>query len=303
MKKFFVKSLKLALILYLIFWLLDAGFTYIFQKGNYTKIQWLAKVKEQQYDYVIHGNSRAYTTVDIGKVNKSTGKKGINISVDGSSITDQYLMLKLFLSQRNKVKTMYLQVDPFSSNTEQIFDFAIPKFFPYLKNDIVFDHFKRFGYEWYAYRYIPFYRYAKYNTLWGAHEVLNDAFGLLPQDFDQYGDYFYPDVNYKGPDTLRDLTFELNARYKYLFQIINLCRSANIKLILFTAPVADIRIDDKYKANILAFKEKMRNLGVQYYNFGDLYGNDPRYFYNEIHITKAGAEDFTRYLIPVIAAN
>lgn len=300
MKKFFIQLFKLLVICYVLFWLMDVGFTHVFKKGNYTKVQWLAKVKNQNYDFIIHGNSRAFTTIDIPKIEAATGKKGINISVDGSSITDQYIMLKLFLLNNNKFKKMYLQIDPFSSNTEEIFDFAVPKFFPYLKDTVVFDHFKQFGYEWYAYRYIPFYRYAKYNTLWGIHEVINDQFGILPQDFDQYGDFFYPGTDYKGPEKLRDLTFDLKGRYKFLNQIIQLCKDNNIEVILFTAPVADIRIDAKYKQNIIEFTNLMlKEKGVHYYNYGDLYGNDPKYFYNVIHITKAGAENFTEHILPI----
>lgn len=299
MKKFFKHLLVLSLLSLGIFWLLDLGFTYVFKKGYYTKIQWLYNKQAQEYDFAINGSSRAFTTLDLSKIEERTGKKGINISVDGSSIPDQFLMLKIFLHNKNTIKKLYLQIDPFSSNTEEIFDFAIPKFFPYLKEDIVFDHFKQFGYEWSAYRYIPFYRYAKYNTLWGPHEVLIDQFKILPQDFDQYGDFFYPNIDYKGPVKLRHLTFDLNGKYRFLNEIISLCRQQRIELVLFTAPVADIIIDADYHRNTIKFMEMMKSKGVAYYNYGNLYGNDPENFYNEIHLNKRGAENFTDYLLPI----
>jgi hypothetical protein len=300
MKNFFIQVFKLAVICYILFWLLDAGFTYVFKKGNYTKIQWLDKIHDQNFDFAVHGSSRGYTSLDLKKIHEVTGQTGINISVDGSSITDQYLMLKLFIRNNNKVKRLYLQIDPFSSDTEEVFDFAVPKFFPYLKDPMVFDHFKQFGYQWYAYRYIPFYRYAKYNTLWGFHEVLNDWFSILPQDFDEYGDFYYPDVKYDGPKKLRDLTFDLNSKFKFLNQTISYCQKNGIKLILFTAPVADIRIDKAYADNIKAFKEKMSKSGVEYYNYGDLYKNDPKFFYNEIHLNKSGTDDFTLHMLKIM---
>lgn len=299
MRRFFRKLLTLSVIVFALFWLMDVVFTYVFQNGYYTKIQWLYKVKNEQFDYAVNGNSRAFTTIHIPSVEKATGHKGINISVDGSSIPDQYLMLKLFLLNNNKIARLYLQVDPFSSNTEHIFDFAIPKFMPYLKEPIVFDHFKQFGYEWYAYRYIPFYRYAKYNTLWGPHEVLIDQFRILPQDFDKYGDFFYPSVAYKGPKKLRKLEFDLNGKYTFLNKIIEFCKQNEVELILFTAPIADIIIDNDYRANAEAFKNLMKEKGVSYYNYGDLYGNDPTYFYNEIHLSRKGAEDFTKKITSI----
>lgn len=299
MKIFFKKLFLLASILFILFWLLDLGFTYVFQRGYYTKIQWLYGIKNSKFDYAINGSSRAFTTIDIPAVQQNTGKKGINISVDGSSIPDQYLMLKLFLLNKNKISKLYLQVDPFSSDTEEIFDFAIPKFMPYLKNDVVYDHYKQFGNEWVAYRYIPFYRYAKYNTLWGIHEVLIDRFRILPQDFDNYGDFFYPNVNYKGPEKLRQLTFDLKGKYKFLNQIIELCKSNDIEVILFMAPVADIIIDENFKQNMIAFKDLMSSKGVKFYSYGDLYGNDPTMFYNEIHLSRKGAEDFTKHIFSI----
>jgi hypothetical protein len=299
MKQFFIRLFILLAITWSVFWVLDIAFTHVFKKGYYTKIQWLYKMEGQHFDYALHGSSRAFTTIDIPGIDSAKKLKGINISVDGSSIPDQYIMLKLFLKNGNTVKKLYLQIDPFSSNTEDLFDFAIPKFLPYMKEKMVFDHFKQFGGEWYAFRYIPFYRYAKYNTLWGAHEVLIDQFHILPQDFDQYGDFFYPNVNYKGPEKLRHLTFDLNGKYKFLNQIIDLCKEHHIQLVLFTAPVADIIIDADYKQNIAAFTQMMKAKDVAYYNYGDLYGNDPKFFYNEIHITKEGAADFTNKLLPI----
>jgi hypothetical protein len=299
MKKFFARLLFLLLLCLAIFWVLDVGFTYVFKKGYYTKIQWLYNKQGEEYDYAIHGSSRAFTTLDIPMIDTATGKKGINISVDGSSIPDQLLMLKIFLHNKNSIKRLYLQIDPFSSDTEEIFDFAIPKFFPYLKEDIVFDHFKQFGYQWYAYRYVPFYRYAMYNTLWGPHEVLIDQFKILPRDFDQYGDFFYPNIDYKGPEKLRSLTFDLNGKYKFLNEIALLCRQKRIQLILFTAPVADININEEYHQNIVSFTRMMKSKGIPYYNYGDLYGNRAENFYNEIHLNRKGAIDFTNHAVPI----
>src|SRR5690554_4090222 len=110
MKKLFINILLFLIILFSIFWILDYAFTTVYKKGDYTKIQWLYNKKNQNYDYAIHGSSRAFTTIDVGKINSKTALKGINISVDGSTITDQYLMLKIFLGNNNNIKHLYLQV-------------------------------------------------------------------------------------------------------------------------------------------------------------------------------------------------
>ncbi|WP_187261808.1 hypothetical protein [Pontibacter beigongshangensis] len=295
MKRILLNAFTILVILYGIFWVLDEIFTSTFQAGNYTKTQWLYKMQDQEFDYAIHGSSRAYTTINIEEIENETNLRGINISVDGSNITDQYLMLKLFLEHNNKIDHLYLQVDPWSANDEYVQRFSIPKFFPYIKEKAVFDHFKTFGADWYAYRYIPFYRYARYNTIWGVHQFFNDAFNLVPQDFDKHGGYFYNSVAYTGDSLkLRKLAFKLDGEYKYLNQIIALCHENNIRLTLFTSPVSDILIDEDYKHNVAAFTSMMREQGVEYVNYGDIYGNEIKMFTDAIHLNKYGVKDFTQ---------
>lgn len=293
MKKFSINVLLLLTLLLSTFWVLDYTFTTVYKRGDYTKVQWLYNMHNEDFDFAVHGSSRAFTTINVGEIDSYTDLRGVNISVDGSSITDQYLMLKIFIENNNKVKHLYLQVDPWSTNSEEISEFAIPKFFPYLKERVVFDHFKQFGIKWYAYRYIPFLRYAEYNTIWGPHQLLNEAFDLFPQDFDQYGCYFYKEVNYRGETALQKMEFELNGGFKFLNQIIDLCKEKNIALTLFTSPIANIRIDEAYKSNMSVFKNMMNKKGVEYINYGSIYGNEKSFFTDEIHLNKFGVEDFT----------
>lgn len=294
MKKLFINLFTIFAILYAIFWSLDLLFTKVYQAGDYTKIQWLYKMQHQHFDFALNGSSRAYTTVNIETIEKDTDLDGINISVDGSTITDQYLMLKIFLENNNTIDKLYLQVDPWSTNKEEISVFGIPKFFPYLKEDAVFEHFKQFGPKWYAYRYIPFLRYAEYNTIWGVHQFLNDLFDLFPQDFNENGGYFYPAEKYRGATELQDLRYELDGDYKFLGQIISLCRENDIELILFTAPVSNINITEGYHKNMEQFRVKMANQGVKYINYGHVYENEVDNFTDEIHLNPSGVLDFTQ---------
>ena len=300
MKKIFRNIFILCSILYAIFWVLDLGFTSVYKKGDYTKIQWLYNMNDQHYDYAVHGSSRAYTTINVKEIEKSIGLKGINLAVDGSTIPDQYLMVKIFLENNNTIDHLYLQIDPWATNIEEVSEFAIPKFFPYLKEERVFNHFKQFGAKWYAYKYIPFLRYAEYNTIWGVHQLLNEGFDLFPQDFDMYGCYFYTEENYRGEMALQKMAFDLDGDYKFLNQIINLCKENNVELTLFTSPVANIKLNEEYIENMSAFKNKMIADNINYFNYGDLFGNDTYFFTDEIHLNKYGVNDFTKTIINVL---
>lgn len=300
MKKIFINLLLLLSLIYGVMWLLDYGFSYVYKRGDYTKIQWLYNMQNQQFDYAVHGSSRAYTTIDIKEIESQTGLKGMNIAVDGSTITDQYLMLKIFLENNNDIDHLYLQVDPWAADIEEISDFAIPKFFPYLKNEVVFNHFKQFGPKWYAYRYIPFLRYAEYNTIWGIHQLLNESFNIMPQDFDSYGSYFYTEEKYRGETELQEMSFDLDGNYKFLKQIIDLCDKHDVDITLFTSPVANIQLDKSYYENMKAFETAMTAEGVVYVNYGDLFKNNTHYFTDEIHLNKYGVSEFTNSLLKVI---
>ncbi|RDC65403.1 hypothetical protein [Adhaeribacter pallidiroseus] len=294
MKKLFLNLFTLLVLLYGFFWILDEVFTRVYKKGEYTKTQWIYKMEGQQFDYAIHGSSRGYTTIDVGDINKATHLKGINLSVDGAYIADQYLTLKLFLEHGNKINHLYLQVDPVSSGTEKINSTTIPKFFPYIKEKEVFNHFKQFGYIWYVYRYVPFYRYAEYNTIWGIHQFLNDSFQLFPKEYDKYGGRFYPVSNYKRSYKKQQAyEFDLTNNYKYLNKVIALCKSKNVKLTLFTAPYSNVAVTEKYKQNVEAFKQMMSRKGVDYINYATIYNNELNMFYDEVHLNKKGVKTFT----------
>lgn len=293
MKNFLLNLFALLGILFGLFWLLDQAFTEVYKRGDYTKTQWLYKMKNQHFDFAIHGSSRGYTTIDVGDIEKELKLNGVNLAVDGSSITDQYLMLKLFLDHHNTINQLYLQVDPVATATEEIFASSIPKFFPYIKEPSVFEHYKDFGYKWYIYRYLPFYRYAEYNTIWGVHQVLNDYFNLLPKEYDKYGGRFYPVSHYKKSDEKRRFEFDLTSNYKYLNKIIGLCQANNIKLTLFTAPYSVVDVNDKYKNNVAAFRNMVNSKGVEYVNYAAIYNHKLNLFYDNSHLNKKGAKSFT----------
>lgn len=295
MKNQLVNILVLVSLLYAIFWALDYCFTSTYKKASSSKIQWLYNIEDKEYDFAVHGSSRSYTGVDVGEIENGTGYKGINIAVDGSSITDHYLILKIFLGNNNKIKRLYLQVDPWSCGSEKPADFATPKFFPYLSEEVVFNHYKDFGFKWYAYRYIPFLRYAEYNSLWGVHQYINNAYNLSPENFDKDGGRMYKNNAFKdeNENELREVKFDLSNDYVYLNNIISLCKKNNIDLILFTAPISNIIINEKYNRNTLAFEELMIKKGVSYENFGHIYGNKTKFFVDPVHLNPPGVKDFS----------
>ncbi|MBC8112071.1 MAG: hypothetical protein H7Y04_13515, partial [Verrucomicrobia bacterium] len=279
----------LSIILFAVFWVLDVLFTEVFKSGDYNKVQWVNQIENQTFDYLVHGNSRVYTTMDVGKLNQETGLKGFNVSVDGSSIVDQALMLEMFLAKGNTFKKLFLQIDPWSLDNDSIVPFALPKFFPYLKQDLVFRHYSEFGFQWYAYRYIPFYRYAEFNSIWGPHQVANDLFKLLPKEYDQNGGHFYTDTTYRGKRDLEKMEYKvMGGKLKYFSRIVATCRKNNIELITFTSPIANACLDSAHAKSMQALQQTMAARNITYHNFSDIFNQKYEYFTDEIHLNQFG---------------
>lgn len=301
MKKFIIQILKFFLILLVVFFVLDLIFTKVYQHGSYYKTQWLSHIKNQHFDYVIHGSSRPYTCIDVASLNKSTGLKGLNMSLDGAVTPTYYLMLKMFLANGNTMKKMYLNIDNWEAGTEIVGTFTYPHFLPYLKDSIVFNHYKIYGAQWYAYRYVPFLRYAQFNTAWGFHQFANSIFNFKKPDYDEVGTKIYKTTAYHGPYELQEFKFDTKEKTKYLDAIIALCKKEKIELYVFTAPLCILNNTKAYYKGIADFKKLMEQKNVPYFNHGDLYVQKFHLYVDEDHLNKFGVplytEDFRKLLV------
>ncbi|TAH27677.1 MAG: hypothetical protein EAZ07_00330 [Cytophagales bacterium] len=301
MKHFFIQLLKFTLLSALVFMILEYIFTSVYQNGKYYKTQWIGHIKNQNFDYIIHGSSRPYTCLDVASLNKSTGLKGLNLSLDGAVTPTYYLMLKMFLANGNTTKKIYLNIDNWEAGTEIVGNFTYPHFFPYLKDSIVFNHYKVYGLKWYAYRYIPFLRYAEFNTAWGIHQFANSIFHFKKPDYDEVGTKIYKTTSYHGPNELQTFEFNTKEKMKYLDAIIQLCKKEKIELYIFTAPLCILNNTSGYYKSVNDFKTLMNAKGIPYFNHGDLYVQKYNLFVDEDHLNKFGVplytEEFRKLLI------
>ncbi|MCV9385037.1 hypothetical protein [Reichenbachiella ulvae] len=294
------KTLLLVTLLLVIFLFLDLLFTSVYQKGDYSKEQWLMNLKGGTYDYGVLGSSRAYTTVDVKSINERTGLNGINLGIDGSLISTQALVFEVLLDADNKFDKIFFQIDSYNSNDEAIGKFTRPRFMPFIRQPIVFDHFKKYGLEWYAYKYIPYLRYAEYNFDWGPHNFLNHLLEISNPDHDEAGSFFYPNPDFVGAKNTSEYLFDLDGEYAYLNRVVDLCKKNGIEIILFTAPLASVAETEAHIENADAFKLICEDLKVPYYDFRTIYNEDYSMFTNYNHLNRKGVSDFSARLEKLI---
>jgi hypothetical protein len=144
---------------------------------------------------------------------------------------------------------------------------------------------------------------------------------------DKYGQFTKELVyTYQRPDSLEILAREVqvpmyvnnvkimsffkkdipNSTYNSLVSTIRFLRKRDIRLIFITTPVykSFTRHYDKEAINLMKGKmlQLQKDYGVEYYDFSvdSVLSNNNEFFYNNDHLNKKGAEEFSKKLLPLI---
>ena len=130
---------------------------------------WAMKQHDGKYDYAVLGSSRAEGAFDMKLLDSIIQKNGINIGSNGSGFVDNFLVLSKFLENKNKINTLYLQVDNYCLDPERSFSnsFHVFNFLPFWKDTIyqqAISHYltKKDKYLFNNFPWMRFYVYNKY---------------------------------------------------------------------------------------------------------------------------------------------
>ncbi len=86
--------------------------------NTYNKQNWVLKISGYELDYAVMGSSRVAYVVDIKSLDSTYNRKGINIGVSGSSLAEEYIVLREFL-KKNEVKELLLNLDELALNSRE----------------------------------------------------------------------------------------------------------------------------------------------------------------------------------------
>ncbi len=276
---------------------MDLIITHYFLQSDYYKPLWLNKIKNQNVDYILLGNSRVYSTIDVGEIEKSTHLKGINLGLDGSNFASQLLMLKVFYNNNNLTKKILLQVDPTVYASDDNDTFAAYNFLPLIGEGYIFEHYKAQGYEYYLYKYIPLLKYGKFNFKWSVENLVKLKLHQWKPPYDQYGSYLHNE-EYQG-DSLQFFDKKtLPPKNLYLGKIIQFCKAKNIELVLFTAPYIDYDLENE--ALIDGFNNTIQEYNLPYYNYHNLLRKNYDKFYDNNHINTKGIAIFNKKIESIL---
>ena len=282
---------------------LDGFFT---SKFKDEKPFWFFNKAQASYDFAVIGSSRGENLVDVNTIEKATGTKGINLSMQGTGNAGLYLILKGFVERRNKVRTLLIQVDEYSLDAKKSYinEFPTHAYLPYFADRSIrqvieekSDHGK-----FLLWQYLPFSRYVDYNSYYLAYG-LNYLLGKRNTGLDKFkgtslesnsAPYKFDYNKYQIVKRKID-----DCDVLYLNKILQYAKGKGMSVVLFTAPQyykVLPYLNTRYDC-IRIFGAVARRNKVTYLNYEeDGMCKNAGYFFDNTHLNSTGSVKFSAKL-------
>ncbi len=252
MKKFLIKIARYCLIVFVLINILSWGCLYFLRNSSFYKPEFLThEIKDKSFDYIVIGSSIGLTSVDTKCIDSLDHVKGINLSIDDTSTSSNYLMLEHFYQQGGKANYCILSLSSWDlAVTHPRINNNDYRFLPFVSNDYVYHYydsmedgfFKPLTYS----HYLPCLGVCYYNT-----EVFYPSLVTVCQPnkrnrFDDKGDYCYPSTGVVIKHKHKEVVLHWNN--PFLNKIKALCQAHHTKLIVYQAPVVNTTIVNTNKS-------------------------------------------------------
>ena len=187
MRKFFKIVFKCLIISTLTIYLLGLTLSSFYRNGEYFKTQWLSKIKNKKYDYIVVGNSRVERSISVTVFNQQVNKEGLNLGMENTTFSTFYLMVHLFFKNKNKADYVLLEFDHHNYHNFKDKNQS-HLFIPQINDSDVYSTLVDINSKYHIIRFLPFIGYGYYNFDWGIHNLLNQQFKFFDSPFFKNGD-------------------------------------------------------------------------------------------------------------------
>ncbi|MFD0962604.1 hypothetical protein [Pseudofulvibacter geojedonensis] len=292
MRKFCIYLLKLLIVIIACLYILDYSYSYVYKNRNpRTKISYLLSQKNKEIDYLFIGSSRVDNGIDPEIITSETGHSALNLGIQGGSVEDYLLMLKLVEFCKIKTKKIFVQID-FSYNSNNYSDIINSMLIPYIDDPFVYSELKRRQPNAWFLRYIPFYKYMVFDYKIGFREFFSTLINKKTRTSMESGYYpLYRNLKREGglPKTIisKNVAFE---------SIKGLVKKNKWNVVYYTAPIC---IEATNKNYLTKLEEKIPKL----VNLASVFNNKPEYFHDCTHLVDAGAKAFTKIMVDKFIEN
>lgn len=265
---------------------MDYFFTRVYETAQpRNKFQYILALKPQTIDYVFLGSSRVANHIVTKEVEQLTGKRAINLGMEGAHLEDNLLQLKLLLYQGIRIQKLFLQVD-YQFEDKGRSPIALSDAMPFIKHPIIKEHLRSTNTpNFEANYYIPFYRYMMAAPKIGFREFCFSAMNKKPKI--SPGEGFSPKQGNRsfGKYSLPSSISETNTAVETIKAI---CKKHQIEVVLFCAPFCSIAENKEYIGKLKTKLPELKDYSTGY--------ND-RLFYDCAHLNQQGALLFTKRLV------
>lgn len=293
----FLKNVGIILVLVVgISSLISVGSLWALRQSDFYKPSFLVNsVKESRFDYIILGASTGLTTLNTQLIDSINHTKGVNLSMDDTSLPSQYLMLQHFLAQGKTTRFCVLAPSnaSFDSKHNRLSDNDY-RFLPFVNASYVYDYYNSFsgtssnilGLS----RWMPELGVSYYNAELFYPSLLSLINPKKRNRFDVHGNYEYPFIKYQDSTLVTFEPMPIQFTNIYLLKIMELCRANNIELICYLTPMMDKQVI-------------LEPIELKVINHSNLLMN-AKYFNDAIHVNYLGnrqasvrfADDIQTYL-------
>lgn len=267
--------------------ILDYTYTYIYKNGTpRNKISYLLNQKEKQIDYVFIGSSRVDNHIDADVIESITGKKALNLGIQGGKVDDFLVLLQLLELQNIKTEYVFIQMD-YVYNLGGNSEFLMSRMIPFTGDDKIRKIIRERDPDYFYINNIPFYRYLKYDFILGFREIVS-LLGKNPVDISLENGYF-PKYGNSGEKLELYLPDKIIRENEKVNSINDFALDHNIKVVYFMAPVCSGTINLEYTNKL---KEKLPN----FLDYSRKFMGQDRYFFNCAHLNDRGAKEFSKII-------
>jgi len=264
---------------------LDYLYTSIYKNGNpRNKVSYLLSLQGDSIPYVFIGSSRVDNTIDATIIQNLTGKKALNLGIQGSNIDDYLLMLKLLEKQKIRTEVIFIQVD-YVYNMPGKSEILKAYLMPFIDDITISSFLKSRSDDFLSLKNLPFYRYMKYDYLIGFRESITTAVGK-GNKIDLSNGYF-PKYGYSGMTLKANLPEKLIKHNQDILEINQFAKEKNLKVIYFIAPFCPATTNKD-------FAGKLEERLPKFYNFISVFDDQPKNFFDCGHLNNKGAVEFSK---------
>ncbi|MDT0557355.1 hypothetical protein RM697_01765 [Ichthyenterobacterium sp. W332] len=246
-----------------------------------------------EYDYIILGSSTGLTTINTIQIDSLIKTKGVNLSMDDTAMSTQYLMLQHFLVEGHTTKLCIISPSNSAYNTLHTkLNTNDYRFLSHIDRPYVYDYYEQFNDSeskiLSVSKWLPFVGVGYYNAELFYPSLLSAIKPIRKNKFDEYGNYTYPNNTNAKNFITQKVNMDINFSNPYLNKILKLCNDNNIKLIYYISPMKDksVKIKETYNS-IINHSNVLKTSNL---------------FYDNIHVTKQGREKCSSFLAKELKA-